>query len=188
MVFESPPCLRREIDGTLAINAHNVELPRVGVFRFADIGHANRRLAHYLQRRLIHVVQFELAVGVNVVVVMSDFDVSRGQHDIGLIDGPHHIHRAQLAGFQLVGVNVEHDLPPSSAKRLRNGSARHAGELVANEVLREILQSGFTQPVAFQRDQADRQTGGIELQHDRRQCSRRQIPHVGHRQVGDRGC
>src|ERR1700744_2626785 len=148
-----------QIYRTLPVHPHHVELSRVGVFRFANVGHPNRRLPHYLQRGLIHVVQFELAIGVNVVVVVSDFDVTRGQHDIGLIDGSHNVHRAQLARFQLVRVDVEHDLPPSAAEGLRNRSARHAGQLIANEVLREILQSGFTEPVAFQGYKTDRQAG-----------------------------
>ena len=90
-------------------------------------------------------------------------------------------------GFELVGIGVDHDLAVLAAERLRDAGAGHAGDLVANLELRQVAQLRFVQAFAFEGDQADRQAGGIELQHHRRQRAGRQAAQLRHGQVGDGG-
>ena len=49
------------------------------------------------------------------------------------------------------------------------------------------MKLSFGEPCALERDQADRQAGGIELQHDRRQRAGRQAAQIGQRQIGKFG-
>ena len=89
--------------------------------------------------------------------------------------------------FQFVRVGVDHDLAIAAAERLRHARPRHAGDLIANLELRQVAQRGLVEPLAFERHQADRQAGGVELQHHRRQGPGRQAPQLRHRQIGDGG-
>ena len=76
---------------------------------------------------------------------------------------------------------------PAPAERLRNGSAGHAGQLIAHEVLPQVLQAGFAQTFALERDQTDGQAGSVELQDDGGQGAGRQVANVGHGEIGDGG-
>ena len=104
---------------------------------------------------------------------------------MALFTDVHHIHRAQLRGLQLDGIDVELDLPVLSAVGLGHRGAGNVGNLVANVELSLIVQLGFGQSLALQSHQANRHAGGVELQHDRRQRALRQPSQVSHRQVGD---
>jgi hypothetical protein len=74
--------------------------------------------------------------------------------------------------FKLYWVYVDLNLPVLAAKRLGYRRSRHAGNLVAHVELPLIVQLGLVQPFALERDQADWQAGGIELEDNRRQCAR----------------
>ena len=127
----------------------------------------------------------ELAIAVNVVVARTDAHVARGKNGVRFVHRAHHVHRAQLRGFQLHRIDVELDLAILAAVGLRNRSTRDVRELIAHIELPKIVQLRFVEPLALQRDQANRQAGGIELQHHWRQRALRQSPQVRHGKIGD---
>ena len=73
-------------------------------------------------------------------------------------------------------------MPPNDAGNL---GALHHRDLVADLELGQIVKLRFVEALALHRDQADRQAGGVELQHHRRQRARRQALQIGQRQVGE---
>ena len=75
-------------------------------------------------------------------------------------------------------------LPPKGGRDLR---ALHHRDLIANRELREIVKLRFVEALALHRDQADRQAGGVELQHHRRKRSGRQALQIGQREIGKLG-
>ena len=89
--------------------------------------------------------------------------------------------------FEFVGVRVDHDLAIAPAERLRHAGAGHAGNLVSHLELGQIAERGFVQSLAFECDQAHGKAGGIELQHDRRQCTRGKAAQLGHGEIRDGG-
>ncbi len=90
-------------------------------------------------------------------------------------------------GFQFEGIGVEHHLAAASAERLRYRGARNAGQLIANHVLRHVLQLGLGETLAAHGQQTDGQAGGIEFEHHGRQCPRRQAAHLRRRQSAHHG-
>ena len=114
----------------------------------------------------------ELAVGVKVVIERPDLHVARGQNQVRIVHRPHDIHDAELMRLEFQRIDIDHDLPIAPAERLRHRGARHIRHLVADRVLAQIAQLRLVHPLAFQRDQADRQARGVELQNDRRQRAR----------------
>ena len=87
--------------------------------------------------------------------------------------------------FERIG--VQHHLAAASAEGLRNGGAGHAGQLIANDVLRDVFELGLGQTLAAEGQQADGQAGCVELQNDRRQSAGRQAAHLRRRQAADHG-
>jgi GTP cyclohydrolase III len=63
----------------------------------------------------------------------------------------------------------------------------HAGQLIAHEVLRDVLQVAVGHAFAVHGHQADRQARRVGLEHHRRKGPRRQILHVGDGQIRDGG-
>ena len=146
-----------------------------------------QRVADGLDRNVVQILDHvvDQAVGVDVVIVRPDFDVARRQNEVAVVDGVDHIHEAELAREQLVGVDIDHDLAVLAAERRRDFGAMHDRDLIANLELGQIVELGFVQTFALHRDQADREAGGIELQHDGRQRAGRQTFQIGQRQVGE---
>ena len=178
----------RQVDGALPVHADDVVLQRLRVLRFADVRHSHRRLPHHLQRHLIDVGHAaEHAVGVDVVVEAPDLHVAGRQNHVRFADRPHHVHQAQLVRFQLERIGVQHHLAAASAERLRHRRARNAGQLIANHVLRDVLELRLGKAFASERQQADRQAGRVELENHRRQRARRQAAHFGSRKSADHG-
>ena len=62
---------------------------------------------------------------------------------VGVVHRADDVHQAQLVGFELEGVGIDHDLPLASAERLRARGAGNARDLIADLVLGEIAQAGF---------------------------------------------
>ena len=87
--------------------------------------------------------------------------------------------------LELERIGVDHDLAVAAAERLRHGRAGHAGQLVAHDVLREVVQLRLGQAFAFEGEQAHRQARRVELQHDRRQRAGRQPAQFRHREIAD---
>ena len=89
----------------------------------------------------------------------------------------------EMVSFQLKRINVNHDLPIASAKRLRHGCSRHTGDLVAHLYWPRSCSSVSFSPCPFKRHKADGQTRGVELQHDWRQSTGRQSSQVRHCEI-----
>ncbi len=106
---------------------------------------------------------------------------------VRLVDRAHHVHQAELVGLQLDRIDVDLDLAVLAAEGLRDRSAGHVGDLVAHLELADVVELRLVEAFAFQGDQADRQTGRVELQDDRRQRSRRQAAQLRHGKIRDRG-
>src|SRR4029077_10487817 len=83
-------------------------------------------------------------------------------------------------------VDVHHDLSTATPKGLRDGGSGHVGNLVADRVTPQILELRFIQALTFQRDEANRQAGGVKFQDHRWQRARWETAQVGHGQVGYR--
>ncbi len=84
---------------------------------------------------------------------------------------------------QLVGIHIDHGLAVLAAEDGGDFGALHHRDLIADLELGEIVKLRFVQALALHRDQADRQAGGIELQHHRRQRAGRQAFQIGQRQI-----
>ncbi len=182
----APLLQNRDVHRFLAVNPDDVALNGAGVFRFTDVGDQHRAKAHALERDLVDLLDFwNLAVGVNVVVAVANAHVARRQNQVGAIDGTDHIHEAELVSFQLDGIDEYLDLPVGSTKRLRDGSTWHICDLIPDLELGEVFQLRFAETLAFQREQAHRQAGGVELQHHGRQGSWRKPAQVCHGEIGN---
>ena len=131
-----------------------------------NVGEAQNTIADRLQRHIVHLGRVgKLTVTVDVVVARANAHIARGQNLVGFVYGPHHIHRAELGRLQLYRVDVELNLPVLASEGLRHRRTRHIRNLVTNIELSQVMQLRFIKSLAFQRYQAYRQAGGIELQH-----------------------
>ena len=177
----------REVHRALAIDAHDVGLDGTGIFGIADVGHHHLTVAFDLQRQTVDLLRRrQLAVGVDVVVLRADAHIASGKDGVRLVHCAHYVHQAQLVSFQLHRIDVHLDLAILPAERLRHRCARHIRNLVAHGELPDVVQLGFVQSLALQRDQTYRQARRIELQHHRRQGAGRQATKLRHGQVGNR--
>ena len=95
--------------------------------------------------------------------------------------------RLSWCASSLNGIGVEHHLAAASAEGLRYGGAGDAGELIADDVLRDVFELGFGQTFAAEGQQADGQAGRIELQNDRGQSAGRQAAHFRGCEAADHG-
>ena len=146
----------------------------MGVLGCADIGDAHRGFADHLDRQVVDLLEgVQLAVGVDVVVERADLDVSRGEDQVRCVDGAHDVHGAQLAGLQLVRIGVHHYLAVAATEGLGHAGAGDPGDLIAHLELCQVAQFRLVEPFALEGHQADRQARGVELEHHRRQGSRR---------------
>ena len=87
----------------------------------------------------------------------------------------------------MIGIDIDHRLAVLAAEHAGNLGALHHRDLVADLELRQVVKLRLVQSLALHGDQADRQTGGVELQHHRRQRAGRQALQVGQRQIGELG-
>ena len=135
--------------------------------RVTDIGYHQFGVAFGLERQSVDFLRGgKLAVGVDVVVFRPDAHIAGRQNRIGIVDGAHHIHQAQLMRLQLYGIDIDLNLPVLAAEGLRYRRSGHIRNLIPNRELSKIVQFRLIQTLALQRDQADRQTGRVELKHD----------------------
>ena len=89
-------------------------------------------------------------------------------------------------GFELVRVDIDHDLPVRTPERLGNAGAGHVGNLVAHADTAPVSRSGVSfSPSPLNGDQTDRQTRCVELEDHRRQGSWWQAAQIGHRKARD---
>src|SRR5262249_15581514 len=119
------------------------------------------------------------AVGVDVIVVRSHLYVTGWQNQVRFVDCADYVHRTELAGGQLVRVDVDHDLPVFATEGRRNLGGLHDCDLVADRELTDVMQLRLIESFAFQSDEANGQAGGVKLQNDRGQGSGRQSLQVG---------
>ena len=134
----------RKINRGLAVDPHNVGLDRRRILDLADIPEQDRGIADGLDRELVHIGDMvDLRVRVEIVIVGADFNVAGRKDEIGLVHRPDDVHHAQLVGFELERVDINHDLPVTAAKGLRDRGAGHIGHLVAHIVLPEVAQLGL---------------------------------------------
>ena len=89
--------------------------------------------------------------------------------------------------FEFERIGVQHHLAAASAERLRDGSSGNAGQLIANDVLRDVFQLGLGEAFASESEQADGQAGGVELQNHGRQRAGRQPAHLRRRKAAHHG-
>src|SRR4029077_11227555 len=174
-----------QIDGTLSIDADDVVLQRMRVLELSNVRHEYRAGAVHFDWILAGVLQVELRIRVDVVVKVSDLDVAGRQDHVRLTERPNYVHGADLPRFELERIDIELDLPPRSAERLRNRRAGNTRQLVANEILRDVLQIAICHALAIHGDQADGKTRRVGLQDDGRQGAGRQVFHVRHGKAGD---
>ena len=74
------------VDGVLAVDAHDVGLNGTGVFGLADVGDHDRTEAHRFQGDAVDLLRVRhLAVGVNVVVAVADAHVTGGQNQVRIV-------------------------------------------------------------------------------------------------------
>ena len=174
------------IHRALPVHPHDVGLDLLRVFGDAYIIHPHGRLPHHLERERVDRGDIgNLAIGVDAVVVGPYAHVARREDQVRVVHRPHHVHQAEPVRLQLVGIGVDHDLPVAPAEGWRHRGARHAGNLVAHVELRQVAQFRLIESPPVHGHQADRQAGGVELQHHGRQRSRRQAPQLRHGQVRD---
>src|ERR1035438_9559636 len=175
-----------QIHRLLAVHADDVVLDGGGIFRVPDVAEAKHTIADGLQRHIVHLRDVgQLAVAVNVVVFGANANVARRQDLVGVVDDVDYVHGTHLRRLQLHGIDVKLDLAILAAIGLWYRCARHVGNLVANVELSLVVQIGLVKPLPLQGHKTNRQAGGVEFQHHRRQRSLRQTSQVGHGQVGN---
>src|SRR5262249_19669138 len=73
----------RKVNGPLPVYPDDAGLDLVGVLCRADVAYQHRRLAYSLQRNTIDLCHaWNLAVGIEVVVERSDFDITGRQNKV----------------------------------------------------------------------------------------------------------
>ena len=170
----------------LAVHPHDVVLNLIGVLGLPHVSHRDPRGPHRLDGDIVQVLHLvHQAIGIDVVIVGAHLHIAGGQDQIRLVHRVHHVHGSHLARKELVGVHVHHGLPVLPAKRRRDLRPLHHRNLVADGKLRVVVKLRFGEPLPFHRHQANRQAGGIKLQHHGRQGAGRQALQVGQGQVGD---
>ena len=108
--------------------------------------------AHGLDRNVVQILNIlHQAVGVDVIIVGPILDVARGQNQIAVVDRIDHVHEAQLAREQFVGIDVDHRLAVLAAEHRRNFGAFHHRDLIANLELRQIVKLRFGESLAVRR-------------------------------------
>ena len=111
----------RNVDGVLPVDAHDVGLELAAIDCMTNVAHEDGSVADCLERDAVDVVgRRHLAIGVDVVVLRADADVSCGQNQIGVVDRMDDIHDAELRSLQLQRIDVDHDLPVRPPIRLRD--------------------------------------------------------------------
>ena len=154
----------RQVGGALAVNADHVGLDLRPVLRLADITHKNRGQPHRLERDALDLLHgVDLAVRVQIVVHRADSHITRRQNQVRFVDRTHYIHNADLMSLQLQGIHIDHDLAVLAAERGGHGSAGDPGHLIADDVVANVAQLRFAHAFALQRNEADRQAGGVKL-------------------------
>src|SRR5262249_2580477 len=115
-------------------------------------------------------------VGVQRVVDLAELGVAGGQEDVVVVQGVHDVHRRQVAGLQLLPVQVGQHGPQPAAIDHRRHRSGGVHDHVADLVTAGVVQDGLRLVLAVQGDQADRGGAGrVEGEDDRRQGARRQV-------------
>ena len=110
----------------------------------------------------------ELAVGEDGVIERTHADCTGRDDEIGVVDGANHVHGAERVRFELLRVDIHHDLAVLSAEWRRDRSALHFRDLRADLIVADVAQLGVGHAFTLEGDQADREAGGVEAQHDGR--------------------
>src|SRR6202050_3724038 len=179
----------------LTVDSDAVVLALAWVLRFPNIANEYGLTYVVLFVRLDrHGVDFvnhrNLAIGIHVVVFRSDAHVTGGENQVRFIYRAHPVHHGELLSFKFDRIDINLDLPILAAVRLRHGSAGNVGDLIPYLKLRQIFEPRLVETLTFQCDQTHRKIRSVELQHHRRQGSRRkpsQIRHGQIRDIADRG-
>src|SRR5581483_11119256 len=176
----------RQIHRSLSIHPDNIRLNGGCIFRMAHIRHHQFRIAFGFKRQPVDFFRGgKLAIGVDVVVLGAYAHVTGRQNRVCIVNCAYNIHQAQLMSLKLYRINIDLDLPVLAAKRLWYGCAGYICDLITNRELAKIVQLGFIQSLAFQCDEANRQTRSIEFEHNWWQSAGWQSPQLGHRQIRD---
>ncbi len=122
-----------------------------------------------------------------VVVKIPDLHIAGGKNDVGLAQRAHNVHGADLPRFQLQRIHVELNLAPGSAEGLWNRRSGYACQLIANKVLRDVLQVAVRHSFAVHGHQTNGQAGRVRFENHRRQSTGGQILHIRDRKIGNGG-
>src|ERR1700683_5623692 len=174
----------------LTVDSDAVVLALAWVLRFPNIANEYGLTDVVLFVRLDrHGIDFlnhrNLAIGIDVVIFRSDAHVAGGQNQIRFIHRAHHVHHRELVSFEFDRIDINLDLPVLAAVRLRYGSAGNVGDLIPYLKLRQIFEPRLVETLAFERDQTHWKIRSVELQHNRRQGSRRKSPQIRHGEIRD---
>src|SRR5229473_2391044 len=89
-----------QVDGALAVDPYHAGLDLRGITRFSHVSHHHRGCAYRLERKLVDFCYGrQLTVGIETVVEWANDYVPGWQNQVGVVDGPHHIHHAQFMGL-----------------------------------------------------------------------------------------
>src|SRR5262249_55911391 len=128
----------------------------------------------------------EHALQVDLVVQLADLGVAAGDHQVGFLDGPLHVHERQIVMLELGPVQVGVDAAQLAAEHRRGNHAGRAREHVADVEIGKVVDLFLAQGVAGGGHQGGGQGGRRVEKHDHgRHGAGRQVVHVGDGQGGD---
>ena len=118
-----------------AVLAHDVLLHRRAVVNLADVLHEHRGAVDDLDRDVVEIVDARgRRVGAHGVLRVADLRRAGRQRQVLRVDGVDDVDRRETLGQQLVGVDIDHDLPVLAAGGRRQRDAVDRRQLLAQIV------------------------------------------------------
>ena len=173
----------------LAVDPHHVGLDEVGVLRGRHVTEERGVARLIAQGDFLHSLDMvEHGVAVDSVIRGSELGAARGQEDVVLVDGLHHVHRREVPRLHLDPVKVHHDRADLTAVDQRRDGSGLRHDLGPHLVPANVEEGRFVLGLAIQGHQADRSHAGrVIRQDDRRQGARRHRGILPSRQRVDLG-
>ena len=141
----------------LAVDADDRDLRLRRVLDTPNVAQADLGRAHAAHDDVLHGLDHgELVIGEYVVVEGADLDVTRGQEEVGVVDGLRDLIDREPLRVEPVAIQIDGDLPDLPAVHVRGSDPGQALELRLDRVVGEVVESPLVEAAARDGDDADR--------------------------------
>src|SRR5271154_280906 len=155
--------------------SHDVLLYQPAVVNLADVLYEYGCPVRHLDRNIVEIIDGRGGrVGLNRILLVTNFCGAGGKRQILSIDRIHYVKRGQPLGEQLRRIEINHDLAIFSARRRRKRDPRYRGQLLADSIDAVVIELLLAERIGTQAYLKHRDARRIELHHRRGLDSRRQ--------------